>query len=178
MSDVRAMFDDIHVKAWDLEGKDRIVTIEKVTAGELKDKSGKSSKKPIVHLAGKSKGLVLNKTNMKTVAAMYGYDTRAWAGQKIIIYPTTTSMGGETVDCIRVRPRVPGNALQKNGAMRPDPRDGVWPPQPAQPPPGVVPSMTSQDDVETDDEDSDQSDAAEPEMTDEDRLAAIDAGHL
>jgi hypothetical protein len=103
----RKMFDDKdHLYAFDLDGREVTVRIEKVTAGELSNGT-KKSKKPMIHIVGKAKKLAINKTNGKTIATMYGSDTDAWAGKLITIYPTTTNFGGETVDCIRVKPIAP-----------------------------------------------------------------------
>lgn len=102
----RSMFDNAYVGAWDLDGKDVTVTIEKVTAGTLTSQRG-TDKKPILHFKGTEKGFVANKTNCKTIATMYGTNVEEWVGKKITLYATTTSAGGETVECIRVRPQAP-----------------------------------------------------------------------
>jgi hypothetical protein len=65
------------------------------------------SKKPVIVFAGKKKKFAVNKTNGKTIAGMYGTDVAAWKGKQVTLYPTTTRFGGETVECIRVRPAVP-----------------------------------------------------------------------
>jgi hypothetical protein len=106
LMDYRAMFDREYIGAWDLQGKDVTVQIAKVEARKLKSQRGED-KKPVLWFAGKEKAFVCNKTNAKTIAAMLGNDTEAWIGKKITIYPTTTTAGGETVDCIRVRLRAP-----------------------------------------------------------------------
>lgn len=111
--DYRAMFDRDYIGAWDLQGKDVTVTISRVQAGELTAQGGRKSKKPIIWFEGREKGLVLNKTNAKTIAAMYGTDTTEWPGKRITMFPTTTTMGSDTVDCIRVRPQVPPAAGKK-----------------------------------------------------------------
>lgn len=115
MADYRSMFDRDYIFAFDLDGRDVTVTISKVVAGELTGEGGRKSKKPIMFFEGKDKGLAINKTNGKTIASMYGNDTTKWIGERITLYPTTTQMGGETKDCIRVRPRIP----QPNGERRP-----------------------------------------------------------
>lgn len=107
MPDYRSMFDRDYIGSWDLGGKDVTVTISKVLAGELTAQGGRKSRKPIVYFEGKEKGFVLNKTNAKTIAGLYGTDTAEWVGKGITIYATTTQMGGDTVDCIRVRPVMP-----------------------------------------------------------------------
>lgn len=163
MSDVRAMFDDLHIKAWDLKNKDQVVTITRVEAGKIKDQVGKESRKPIIYVNGISKGLVLNKTNMRTVAAMYGYDTAGWVGKRIVLYPTQTEMSGATVDCIRVRPRPPGNAMQKA-------------PRGAAPTPDITDDGEIRDDAQEPSEPAQEAWRAAQQMTDEQRAAAIDAG--
>jgi hypothetical protein len=107
MPDYRSMFDRDYIGSWDLGGHDVTVKIIKVQAGELTAQGGRKSKKPLCWFEGKEKGLVLNKTNAKTVAAMYGPITEQWIGKQITLYPTQTQMGVETVDCIRIRPQMP-----------------------------------------------------------------------
>lgn len=104
--------DRIYLFAFDLQGKDVTLTIENVTAGELTANGGRKSKKPLCHFKeGKEKKpLALNATNCKAIANLYGNDTAGWIGKRITIYPTTTEMAGETVECIRVRPAVPKEA--------------------------------------------------------------------
>lgn len=105
--DYRTMFDPgEYLGAWDLKGRDVDVTIVKVEARTLKNKQG-SNRKPVIFVKGSDRGVVINKTNGKTIAAIYGKDTTKWVGKRITLYATTTSAGGETVDCIRVRPEPP-----------------------------------------------------------------------
>lgn len=107
-SDWRGMYDRDLIGAWDLPKEGAVVVIERVERGELRAGPGKKvDKKPIIRMRGKKKGLALNKTNGKTIAALYGNDTTLWAGKPIHIYPTTTMFGSEKVDCIRVSPKVP-----------------------------------------------------------------------
>lgn len=111
--DVRSMYDSEYVAAWDLQGKDQVVTIAKVIPGEF-SKSGTSKKDhaPIVFFEGRAKGMVVNKTNRKTIGGIVGsFKAKAWVGAKITIFPTTCAFGPNIVDCIRVRPmraRQPG----------------------------------------------------------------------
>lgn len=103
MPDYRAMFDRDYIGAWDLGGKDCTVTIARVQGTEITGSGGKKAKKPVIYFEGKERGMACNKTNGKVIAAMFGNDTSAWVGKKIVIYPTTTQFGGDTVECIRVR---------------------------------------------------------------------------
>jgi hypothetical protein len=108
MADVRKMFDKAYIYAYDLEGKDVTVTIERVTGGTLVGTGGKSNKKPVLYFKGTTKGLALNITGARVIAGLYGgFDSDKWIGKRITLYPTTTTFGSQTVDCIRIRNVVP-----------------------------------------------------------------------
>lgn len=110
----KSMMDRDFIFAFDLNGKDVTVTIARVEAGTLMSTGGRKAKKPVVYFEGKDKGLALNSTNCKTIAALYSNYTEKWVGKQITLFPTTTQMGGETVECIRVRPTLP-RAANRNG---------------------------------------------------------------
>lgn len=100
----REMTDSDWLRAFDLQGKDVTVTVEKVVAGEVTGEKGKKSKKPVVFFVGKKKPLAMNSTNCKTVARMYGNNTEQWIGKSITLYTATTQKDGEEMPCIRIRP--------------------------------------------------------------------------
>lgn len=112
MPHYRSMFDNQYLGAWDLAGQDRTLTIAKVVGVDVVGSGGTKNKKPVLTFAeAKSgKGFVCNKTNAKVIAQLYGPDTADWIGKRVTLYPSTTQVGGETVDCIRVRPFSPGAA--------------------------------------------------------------------
>ena len=108
--DYRSMFDSKYVGAWDLPGgRDVVLVIDRVEAATLTNARG-TNKKPVVFFKKTEKGLVLNKTNGKAIAGMYGPHTSKWKGKPIALHATTTTVGGDVVDCIRVRPTVPRKA--------------------------------------------------------------------
>lgn len=106
MTDYRTMYDGEYLGAWDLVGRDVTVTISKVEAKKIKSERGEI-KKPVLFFEGKEKAMVACKTNTKIIAAMYGQHVEKWVGKKITLYATTTPVGGESRDCIRIRPGVP-----------------------------------------------------------------------
>jgi hypothetical protein len=134
MAHWKSLMDRDFIFAFDLNGKDVTLTIDRVTGGELTGPGGKKSKKPLCYFRETKSGkpLALNATNCKTIAAMYGNETDAWAGKRVTLFPTQTQMGGETVDCIRVRPKVPAG---KAPAAQPaaDDADPGHPPDDAEP---------------------------------------------
>lgn len=113
MPHFKSMYDRDYLYAFDLKGKDCTVTIEKVTQGVLSN-GKKKSKKPLCYFreSKDKRPMALNATNGKAIAGMYGPNTEDWVGKRITIFPTTTEMAGETVDCIRVRPRIPTQGTQ------------------------------------------------------------------
>jgi hypothetical protein len=94
------VFPGKYLKPSDLTGKEVTVTIEKVIFEPIGQ-----SKEPRLQIkfVGRDKLFVVNKTNAHTIANLYGRDTDNWVGKRIVLYPTTTSFGGQTVDCIRVK---------------------------------------------------------------------------
>lgn len=127
-TDYRTQFDKDTLAAWDLKGRDVTLTI----ASWKQDKVGgfdgkKASKKIYIRFKEKQKNgdpikpFVCNITNAATIAGMYGKVVESWIGKRITLYPTTTSFGRQTVDCIRIRPEIPGDgpAQQPPGGPAP-----------------------------------------------------------
>ncbi len=133
--------------AYDLNGQDVTVTFERVTGGELTGEQGRKTKKPIAHLRGTPKKLALNNTNCATIEQLTGTpDVEKWSGIRVTLFPTTTSFGGKTVECIRIRPYLPREKSGgKNGKGKDVAADDVA---------AAAPSETSVPrDTETDDGD-------------------------
>lgn len=103
-----------YLAAADLRDADRVVVIEAIEPrAELEmNKNGKVVKdnKPVVHLVGKAKGWVLNKTNARAIAKVLGPNPNQWIGGGVTIYPTRVKCGREMVDAIRVREEAPDPA--------------------------------------------------------------------
>ena len=84
-------------------GKDMILTIKSVSRETITGTGGKTEECPVCRWAEDQKPMILNVTNMKTIAKMYGPYIENWAGKKVQIYATTTKFGGDTVECLRIR---------------------------------------------------------------------------
>jgi hypothetical protein len=115
----KSMMQKDYLYAFDLKGRDQVVTIERIQAGTLKN-GQKTTKKPLCFFSGIKRPLALNATNCKTIAAMFGNDTDDWRGKRITLYPTMTQFGGADVECIRVRPRAPDERAAP-GQISPEP---------------------------------------------------------
>lgn len=102
MPNINDAFPSNYLKASDLQGKEALVTIDRV---EFEAVGREREMKAVVYFQGKQKGIVLNKTNAKKIIEISGSAlTEEWHGTQIKIYPTETEFGGETVDCIRIKP--------------------------------------------------------------------------
>lgn len=97
------IFRSKYLKAADLDGRPRTVTIEAARTETLKNDRGEETK-TVLYFKGVRQALPLNLTNWDSVADVTGQDdSDDWPGHKVELYPTTTEMRGKTVDCIRIR---------------------------------------------------------------------------
>lgn len=108
------MFPSEFIRCGDLREKDVPLTIHRVSMRDLKRTDGSKTRLPVMEFSEMQarstpdqKKLVLNKTNAKTVAALYGGIANDWVGKRIILYPTKCEAFGKTVDCIRIRDHAP-----------------------------------------------------------------------
>lgn len=90
---------------WLPPGEDVTVTIDYVVREVITGTGGKKEECTVAHLQG-VKPFILNATNCKTIAKLYGNYIEDWAGKQITLFATTTKMGGDTVECLRIRPKV------------------------------------------------------------------------
>lgn len=154
MPDYRSMYDRDYIGHFDLVGgNDLTLTIKRVVGGELTAMGGRKSKKPIVHFKEDGiKPLICNKTNAKTIAAMYGNMVEEWASKRITLFVSMTRNpdGGGEVECIRVRPSIPRKEslppASNTSAPPSDVRAGGVP-KAAQASPSVAPADSSHEDA-------------------------------
>lgn len=105
---VDLLFPSKYLRGADLMGRDVVVTIASVTVDEVVRAGGGKEKKPHLRFEGKEKSLILNRTNAKVVAALYGKFTDAWVGKRITLFDDpSVRFGPEVTGGIRVRPAVP-----------------------------------------------------------------------
>lgn len=87
------------------EGQDLTVTIDWVQQETVTGTGGKKEECTVARLVGQ-KSMILNVTNSKMIAKLYGPYIEDWAGKPITLYASTTKLAGETVECLRIRPKV------------------------------------------------------------------------
>lgn len=106
-------------KAADLETekKVRIKTVTEETVG-----TGSDQKKALViWFTNDERGLVLNKTNNRTMRGAFGDDCAGWAGKIVVLFPSTVDLRGKMVPSLRVRIPPPKQATAGNGAKPVEP---------------------------------------------------------
>jgi hypothetical protein len=95
-----------YLRASDLDGDDLVVTIKSLEQ-ETVGVGAQSDDKWVVYFKGQDKGLVLNKTNIGTIAKLHGEESDDWIGKQVTLYPTEVDFQGKQVEAIRIRSRVP-----------------------------------------------------------------------
>lgn len=126
---INSAFPSKFLKAADLpEDQAVLVTIDHVTVEDPTGQNDPEEHKPVVYFQGKQKGLVLNKTNSNTLAAIHGPETDDWHGKQVLIYATETEYQGKRVACIRIKkakgaaapsPAAPAPAQERQAAEEP-----------------------------------------------------------
>lgn len=86
--------------------EDLTVTIDYVQREQVTGTGGKKEECTVAHLVGQ-KPLILNVTNSKTIAKLYGSYIEDWSGKSITLYASMTKLAGDMVECLRIRPSVP-----------------------------------------------------------------------
>jgi len=87
------------------EGEDLTVVIDFVQSEEVVGTNGKKEICSVAHIKG-NKPWILNMTNQKSIARLYGPYIEDWEGKPVTLYASTTKLAGEMVECVRVRPQV------------------------------------------------------------------------
>lgn len=100
MADINKVYASKHLNAFDLNGETHVVTI---TREEMVKFPDDEDEKPIIYFEGWEKGLVVNKTNAKTIAGLYGQHTEGWVGKQVELYSTIVDFRGQPTPAIRVR---------------------------------------------------------------------------
>lgn len=86
-------------------GMDMTVEIVSVGVEKVTVSGGKKEEHTVVRLKGQ-KPWILNATNSKSIARLYGPYIEDWAGKRVTLYASTAKLAGETVECLRVRREV------------------------------------------------------------------------
>ena len=102
-------------------------------------------KKLVVRFTNHPKGLVLNRTNNRTIRGAYGDDTAGWIGKLIVLFRTKTDLDGELVDALRVRIPPP---KQAKALQAPPSQEAAKPAAATKPAPAASPEPEADPDLD------------------------------
>jgi hypothetical protein len=103
---VDEMFPSKYLKASDAESGP-IVTMKNCTWETLKNRDEEDEEKPVLYFEEYEKGLVLNRTNAKTIQNLYGDDTAEWAGKRVQLTAVDVDAFGQVQRALRISPKKP-----------------------------------------------------------------------
>lgn len=103
---------------WLPPGEDVTVVIDYVVREMITGTGGKKEECTVAHLKGGVKPFILNATNSKSIAKLYGPYIEDWAGRPITLFASTAKLAGDTVECLRIRPIVPQRVARPINADR------------------------------------------------------------
>ncbi len=93
------------IEALHVTGKDASLTIAGYDRPDtIKSADKKLIDKPILRFQETDKGLILNKTNARTIGLAHGNEMDEWTGKKVTLFATTCEAFGDRVPCVRIRP--------------------------------------------------------------------------
>ncbi len=90
------------------DGKDLTLTIDHVVRENVTGNNGKKEQCMVLYFKERDyKPMILNRTNAKSITTLVGSPyIEDWSGHRITLYATTTRLGGDVVECLRIRPTV------------------------------------------------------------------------
>ncbi len=117
MKDINIFKTDMfpYLEGEEIKGTTLTLTIRNMRTEELKSHKGAKENKEVLYFSETSKGFVLNKTNAKRIAQMYGAMTGHWEGKQITLTTEEVQAFGEIHNALRVVPAT--LALNGNGNM-------------------------------------------------------------
>jgi hypothetical protein len=99
------------------EKKLRIKDVTDEHIGEGKDKE----RKLVVWFTNDTRGLVLNRTNNRTIRGAFGDACDGWKGKIVVVFPTQDEFRGRMVPVLRVRIPPPKEGNGQTVAAKPKP---------------------------------------------------------
>jgi len=88
----------------DLDG-DVTVVIDRVVLESFRDpRTRLETRKPVMYFQRAKRGLIVNRTNWRAVADLYGDESDDWTGKRITLTPTMVDAYGKQTKAVRVRP--------------------------------------------------------------------------
>ena len=107
----------------DLDGE-VIVTIDRIVMESFRDpRTRQESRKPVMYFQRAKRGLIINRTNWRTVADLYGDESDNWVGKRIALVSMMVDAYGKQTKAVRVRPTSPPEPRARNDVSVAEPTD-------------------------------------------------------
>jgi len=102
-------FDYTYLGAYSLEdGIDKTLTIVNHKKEKVTGESGKSEELLVFYFEEEEKGMIMNRTNCRTIENLYKSPyPKDWHGKRITIFVDQVRAFGKVTDALRIRPVVP-----------------------------------------------------------------------
>lgn len=120
----KKFFNPDYLGAYSIEdGKDLILVIKSVCQEKVKGVGGKEQECLVAHFEGKTKPMILNRTNCKTIQKIYRTPhIEDWAGKLIQVYvKDNIDAFGSITDGLRIRefvPKAPNKTAEKKVELK------------------------------------------------------------
>ena len=101
--DYKEIYRSKFMKADDLNGRSATYTVSSCI-----DEDVGNDRKLVLAFTETDRPLVLNTTNVTTMAELYGPESDGWEGKQIKLVPATTQYQGKLVKCTRISPEMVG----------------------------------------------------------------------
>lgn len=120
MPNINDIFPSKYLKAHELKGTSPTVTIDRVGVEQVRSRV-KVDTKAVLYFRGKTKGLLLNKTNAQTVTAIAQSPlTERWPGVAVTLYATTATFDKTVHEVIRIKaPEQAGDRVKRTAQTAP-----------------------------------------------------------
>jgi hypothetical protein len=89
------------------ESEELVATIKSVTVEKIINQHGQDERVPVVKFSNKIPPMVLNVTNTRTIASLYGELYEGWINKKIQVYATEVNAFGQVTNALRIRGAIP-----------------------------------------------------------------------
>lgn len=99
-------------------GQELIVTIKETRTEKVKGANGKEENCFVCYFNESEKPMILNKTNCKRIAKLYGDMVEGWVGKKIQLFSQKVSAFGEETEALRVRDMAPAAKIDNREALK------------------------------------------------------------
>lgn len=111
----KRLINPLYLGAYSLPpGGDLTVRIDYVVREIVKGTDGKEEECTVARMVDE-KPMILNRTNSKSIAKLYGPYIEDWAGKEITLFASKTKVAKEVVECLRIRPAVTPQRAAKPG---------------------------------------------------------------